>query len=255
MLALMSTLAFTDTGQGEPCLFVHAFPFDGRMWDAQRDALAPSHRVIVPDLRGFGRSASLPPARSAFEHADDLAELLDRLNLRRATVIGLSMGGYIAFAMMRRHPDRIGALVLADTRALPDSAEAKENRDVNIELVRREGAKVLMEKLRPALLAEDASEEAVAKALSIGSSQSTEGIANALMALRDRPDSRDLLPSIHVPTAVIVGEHDTLSPVTEMKEMADAIPNASFTVIPSAGHLANLEKPEDFNAALKAAVG
>lgn len=255
MLAVMSTLAFTETGQGKACLFVHAFPFDGRMWDAQRDALSADHRVIVPDLRGFGRSASLPSARSVDEHADDLAALLDRLKVQQATVIGLSMGGYIAFALMRRHAARVRALVLADTRALPDSPEAQKSRDVNIELVRREGAKALMEKLRPALLAKDASDEAVAKALAIGAAQTVEGIADALMALRDRPDSRDLLPSIHVPTAVIVGEHDTLSPVTEMKELADAIPNAAFTVIPGAGHLANLENPAAFNEALRAAVG
>lgn len=255
MLAVMSNLAFTETGAGEACLLVHAFPFDGRMWEAQVAALAPDYRVIVPDLRGFGRSASLPPARSVEEHADDLADLLDRLKIQRAAVAGLSMGGYVALAFVRRHPRRVRALVLADTRALPDSPEAKANRDLNIELVRSQGVPALVDKLLPSLVAKDAAREAVEMARAIGASQTADGVTNALGALRDRPDSRALLPTISVPTAVIVGEYDSLSPVAEMKEMADAIPSASFTVISGAGHLANLEIPAAFTEALLAGIG
>lgn len=225
------------------------------MWESQIEALASSHRVIAPDLRGFGRSANLPPARSVDEHADELAALLDRLGVDRAAVVGLSMGGYIAFAMLRRHPSRVRALVLADTRAKPDTEEGKRNRDANIDFVRERGAAALMQKLLPALVADGADEDVKRTVLEIGGSQSAEGVANALMALRDRPDSTPLLPRIAVPTAVIVGEEDTLSPVTEMQEMARAIPNASFTVVRGAGHLSNLERASDFNEALRNALG
>jgi len=255
MLVPMSKLAFTERGQGPACLFVHAFPFDARMWEPQIAALAPSHRVIAPDLRGFGRSANLPPGLSVDEHADDLVELLDHLGIEKAAVVGLSMGGYIAFALLRRHPSRVRALVLADTKAKPDSEEAKRNRQVNIDFVREHGSAALFDKLLPALVAKEASEEVKQTLRSIAASQSVEGIVNALIALRDRPDSTELLPRIQVPTAVIVGKEDALSPVAEMEEMARAIPNASFTVIEGAGHLANRERPEAFNEALRAALG
>lgn len=255
MLARMTTLAFTERGQGPACLLVHAFPFDSRMWESQIEALAPSHRVIAPDLRGFGRSANLPPARSVDEHADDLAALLDRLRVDRAAVVGLSMGGYIAFAMLRRHPSRVRALVLADTRALPDTEEGKRNRQTNIDFVREQGSAALMQKLLPALVAERADETVKQRVLEIGGSQIADGVANALMALRDRPDSTELLPRIAVPTAVIVGQEDSLSPVAEMQAMAHAIPNASFTVLQGVGHLSNLESSSAFNEALLNALG
>lgn len=251
----MATLFSIDEGQGPACLLVHAFPFDGRMWEAQRAELSKDHRVLVPDLRGFGRSANLAPARSVDEHADDLAELLDHANVKDAAVLGLSMGGYVALALFRRHPSRVRALVLADTRALPDSPEAKAARDVNIAIAREQGMPKLVDKLMPPLLAKDAAPSVVQRVRALAESQTVSGVTDALVMLRDRPDSRPLLPTISVPTAVIVGEFDALSPVAEMKEMADAIPGATFTVIPGAGHLTNLESPEAFNAALRAGVG
>lgn len=252
MLPAMPNLHFTDKGQGPACLFIHAFPFDGRMWGAQRDALASEFRIIVPDLRGFGRSLGLAPASSIDDHADDLVKLLDHLHIDNVAVLGLSMGGYIALAMARRHPERLRALVLADTRAVPDFPKDRANRDINIGLVRNEGVGALMDKMRPILLAEDAHESVVALARSIGASQHPQGVIDALEALRDRPDARPGLSSISVPTSLIVGELDTLSPASEMKEMADAIPAARLTVIPGVGHLANLEAPEAFNRALRA---
>jgi len=255
MLARMSTLAFTERGQGPACLLVHAFPFDARMWEPQIEAIAPTHRVIAPDLRGFGRSANLPPARTVDEHADDLVELLDRLGIENAAVVGLSMGGYIAFALMRRHPSRVRALVLADTKATADGEEAKRNRQAIIDLVREQGPAALMQKLLPNLIAADADEAVKQKVLEIGGSQTVEAVANALMALRDRPDSTELLSRIAVPTTVIVGEQDTISPVAEMQAIARAIPDASFTVLKGAGHLSNLERPSAFDDALRNALG
>src|SRR5258706_3195117 len=127
-----NALAHSDDGRGSPVVLLHAFPLDGRMWDAQKEALAGNHRVVVPDFAGFGRSRDREPRASLDEHADDVAELLSGLGIERATVLGLSMGGYIALAFARRHPGRLLGLGLADTRAAPDSPEGRAARDQNI---------------------------------------------------------------------------------------------------------------------------
>ena len=148
--------AFDDKGSGEPLILLHAFPLDGRMWLAQRDELAGSARIIVPDLRGFGRSVDLPPAQSIDDYADDVVALLDKFRIERATVVGLSMGGYVALALARRAPHRLARLGLADTRSLADSSEGRKGRDQNIALVKSEGVPALVERLLPKLLSANA---------------------------------------------------------------------------------------------------
>jgi pimeloyl-ACP methyl ester carboxylesterase len=145
------TLAHRDEGRGEAIVFVHGFPLDGRMWDGERAAFAATHRVIVPDLRGFGRSSASPFPTSLDEHADDLAALLDSLGIARATMVGLSMGGYITLAFARRHRDRLTRIGLSSTRATADSAEAKEGRDRSIDTVRRDGPGAIATAMRPKL--------------------------------------------------------------------------------------------------------
>jgi 3-oxoadipate enol-lactonase len=242
---------FSDEGRGDAIVLLHAFPLDGSMWDAERAELARTHRVVVPDLRGFGRSAALPPPVSVDDHADDVVHILDGLGLERATFAGLSMGGYIAFAIARRHPARIARLILADTRAVPDAPEARRVRDEHIALVHREGVAALVERLLRKLLSEHASSEVVARVRALGGRQSAAAVTAALTALRDRPDASPLLGSITVPTSVIVGEADGISPPAEARGMADALAASDFTVIPRAGHLANLESPAAFVAAVR----
>lgn len=240
-----------DRGAGEAVLFVHAFPFDGRIWEHQRDALAASYRVLVPDLRGFGRSRGLKAPQSLDAHADDLAALLDRASLSRATLVGLSMGGYISLAFARRYPERLARLVLADTRATPDSPEARARRERDMDLVVREGVSALVDALLPRLLAPGADRALISRVRDIAASQSREAVLAALVAMRDRPDSTPVLASLHVPLLVLVGAHDVLTPPEEARAMASVAPRARVVEIPGAGHLSSLEAPEAFTAALE----
>jgi 3-oxoadipate enol-lactonase len=246
---------FADEGRGDPIVFLHAFPLDGSMWDAERAELAKSHRVIVPDLRGFGRSGQAPPPASLDEHADDVARMLDSLGVERATVVGLSMGGYIALALARRHPQRLSRLILADTRSQPDSAEGRRARDENMALVDREGVAALVERLLPKLLSANAPPAVVAQIRALGGRQTAAGLKSALAAMRDRPDATPFLASIAAPTTVIVGELDAISPPAEARAMAAALPAGQLVVIDGAGHLANLESPTAFMTALRRGLG
>jgi pimeloyl-ACP methyl ester carboxylesterase len=248
-------LSFDDTGKGEPFVLLHAFPLDRRMWLAQKDELAQSARIIAPDLRGFGRSADLPVARSLEDHADDVAALLDKLRIERATIAGASMGGYVALAFARRHAHRIARLALADTRSLADSIEGRTARDQNIALVRTEGVPALVERMLPKLLGATASPDVVTRVRSLGNSQKPEGLTAALAAMRDRPDSTAVLSTLNVPSTVIVGEVDSISPPDEARAMAALLPRAEVEVIPGVGHLSNLEAPAAFTTALRRLLG
>jgi pimeloyl-ACP methyl ester carboxylesterase len=191
------------------------------------------------------------------QHADDLAALLDALDIRQAVVAGLSMGGYIAFAMWRRHPGRVQALVLADTRAEPDSPQARANRDAAAIRVREIGSAAYAEEMLPRLLAPSSAANPPLRdqALRTMAAQPVEGIVGALAGLRDRADSRDLLPDISVPTLVIVGCEDSLTPPDDARTMAAAIPDARLVEVPRAGHLSPLENPRAVNAALRTFLG
>src|SRR5258708_1916754 len=217
-------LFHTDDGQGEPIVLVHAFPLDGRMWETQRSELVGIFRVIVPDLAGFGRSASAGARASLDAHADDVAHLFDILGIERATVVGLSMGGYIALAFARRHPKRLARLGLADTRAGTDSPEGKAARDQNIALVSKEGVAPLVERLRSKLLSPGASADVVALVRSLGAAQPPAALQAALAPMRNRADSSALLASLDVPVAVIVGDADAITPAEEARAMAPALP-------------------------------
>jgi pimeloyl-ACP methyl ester carboxylesterase len=247
----MSDLHFVDEGSGEPILFVHAFPLDGRMWEPQRKELGREARVIVPDLRGFGSSpADLPPA-TLDEHADDLARLLDGLRIERATLVGLSMGGYICFRFAARHRARLARLALADTRATPDSEETRRSRDQNIALVEADGVPALVERMLPNLLRRKAAPAVAERVREIGSSQPKHAVKAALAAMRDRPDSVPLLGSLSLPAAILVGYEDVITPRSEAAKMAELVPGSELHVLEGAGHLASLEVPDAFNASLR----
>ena len=251
MVALSGHLFHTDDGQGEPIVLLHAFPLDGRMWETQRSELVGRFRVIVPDFAGFGRSASAETREGLDAHADDVAHLLDALGIERATVVGLSMGGYIALAFARRHPGRLARLGLADTRAAADSPEGKAGRDQNMALVAREGVAPLVERLLSKLLSRNASADVVALVRSLGVAQPPAAVQAALAAMRDRADSSSLLASLDLPVGVIVGEADAITPVGEARAMATVLPRAELTIIAGAGHLANLESPAPFTASIR----
>jgi 3-oxoadipate enol-lactonase len=248
-------MAYRDRGRGHETalLLIHGFPLDSRLWHAQIVGLSSRVRVIAPDLRGCGRSDVPPGPYSVDQHADDLVSLLDHLGIRRAVVGGLSMGGYITFAMWRRYPERVQALILADTRAEPDSPQARANRDASAARVREIGPASFTEEMLPRIMAPASMEVPLvrSRALRMMAGQSSDGLIGALGALRDRPDSRALLPGISVPVLVIVGREDVLTPPADARAMAGAIPGARVVEVPGAGHLSPLENPRAVNAALR----
>ena len=249
-------LAYGDRGREHETalLLVHGFPLDRRLWAAQVDPFANMTRVISPDLRGHGRSQVVPGPFTMEQHADDLAALLDHLKVRQTVVAGLSMGGYVAFAFWRRYSKRVRGLILADTRAEPDGAAAQAGRDAAMVTVQQTGAAAYADEMLPRLLApaSQADVKIVGAARKMMAEQPVEGIVGALGGLRDRADSRPTLPTIAVPTLVIAGEADAITPPADAQAMAAAIPGARFVVIPKAGHLSALEKPRAFNAAVRA---
>jgi YbgC/YbaW family acyl-CoA thioester hydrolase len=235
-------------GAGRAVLLVHGFPFDRTMWRHQLAGLSRWRR-IAPDLRGFGGSADAPmdlEAASLARHADDLAAVLDALGEPRAVVCGLSMGGYIAFELVRRHAARIRALILMDTRPEADDPAGRRTRDEMAAIALRQGAGAIAARLLPRLLADATSEsqpDTVAHVRDMMERASPHAIAAALRAMRDRADSRDLLGEIAVPTLALGGAEDALTPPAVMRSMAAAIPGARFVEVPAAGHLAPLEQP------------
>jgi len=232
------------SGDGPAVLFVHGFPLDRTMWRPVASALTGWQRIL-PDLRGLGLSEGPEDGYAMAEYADDLATLLDVLRVPDAVVCGLSMGGYVAFELLRRHPGRIRALVLANTRAAPDDAAGRAKRDATIARIRRDGPGFLADEMLPRLVGPDTARtrpDVVRQVRAMVTGQPTSGLIGALAAMRDRPDSRPMLGGITIPTLVVHGSDDQLIPLAEARAMADAIPNAHFAVIPAAGHLTPVEQ-------------
>lgn len=246
---MSSPLALDDAGQGDPWVLLHSFPIDRRMWASQREALASSgRRVVAVDLPGFGGTLPLTTdAPSLDGYVDALLGTLDHLGLDRVTVLGLSLGGYVALRLAARAPERLRALVLADTRAAGDSPETRASRVLNLGLVRTRGPSALIEKMLPHLLAPGAPEPLKAQLRQWASEQSAEGVTRALLAMRDRQDASGVLPRLRCPTLLVVGAHDGITPPAEHHAMAAAIGDARVAVIEGAGHLSNLERPDEFN--------
>jgi pimeloyl-ACP methyl ester carboxylesterase len=220
------------------------------MWERQIAALSRRRRVVAPDLRGFGATELGDGAAGMDKYADDLARLLDRMGLERVALAGLSMGGYIAFAFLRRHRERVSALILADTRAQPDTDEGRQAREKNARLAEEQGPGALADQMLPKLLAGGASEALRAEVRRLIEANDRRGIAAALRAMAARPDSTPMLASLDMPTLVIVGAEDGLTPPDDARAMNAALPNSRLVEIPGAGHLANLEAPDAFNEAI-----
>lgn len=242
------TLSYEDNGKGPNVVFLHGFPLDRRMWGNQM-AIEASYRVVVPDLRGFGRSPSNQPF-TIEALADDVHALLSAIGALPAVIVGFSMGGYVAFAFAKKHPADLRALVLVDTRAEADTAEGKAGRDKAVELVRQGGSKAIADQMLPKLLVpEDQRRGPKVTNIVRGMIESCPPltIEHALIAMRDREDYTAMLPSIGVPTLIIVGEKDALTPPSMSRAMHEAIPRSQLAVIPDAGHLSPMENPDEVN--------
>lgn len=246
------TFHYQDRGKGLPVLLVHGFPVDSRMWGAQISELSSNFRTIAPDLRGFGQTHAFDPFTME-TMADDLHALLEQIGALPCVLAGLSMGGYIALAYVRKYPTDLCALMLVDTKAEGDTAEQKEGRQKMIDLVRSQGTKAIAEQMLPKMLAEETPKcrPAVAQALrGLMEACPPKTIEHALLAMRDRPDQSPNLSSIAVPTLVIVGDHDAITPVAIAQSMQKKIPQAQIAVITGAGHMAPMEQPAQVNQAM-----
>lgn len=249
----MAPLAYEERGTGTPVVLVHAFPLSRAMWRGELDRIGASAWVIAPDLPGFGESRRMPQPSIA-GMAAAVIELLDWLKVREpAIVAGLSMGGYVAFEIIRQAPARVKALGLFSTRAAPDSPEQRAGRMKLIERLRRDGIKVLDEASLPKLVGATthaSRPQVVERVKALMRQASVEGVADALSAMASRRDSTQLLSSIACPTLIVAGAEDALIPPAESESMARAIPGVRLDVIPQAGHLVNLEQPSRFQSAV-----
>ena len=252
------SLRYFEVGSGRPLLLLHAFPLSADQWLPQLHRVPQGWRFIAPDLRGF-RGAGVAfedPGLSNLsmdDYADDVLALMAHLEVTRATVGGVSMGGYVAFALWRRAPARIAGLVLSNTRAAADGDEARAGRQRMIDLVNYEGPEAIARAMVPRLLGTSTRAEQpdlVDAVHGLVLMNSAEAIATALGALRDRPDSTPMLPGISVPTLIIAGDEDVVTPVAEAEIMKAGIPASTVSVLHRAGHLSNLEDSAGWNAAL-----
>jgi pimeloyl-ACP methyl ester carboxylesterase len=253
---------YFDTGQGRPLVLLHAFPLSADMWQPQLEAPPPGWRLIAPDLRGFGgtaRDLSLPagrreaPATAIDDYAGDVLELLDALELERAVIGGLSMGGYVAFGVVGRAPERVEALVLADTRSEADSEDARANRVAMLETIGRDGPRGVADAMLPRLLGATTRAtrpEVVQEVRRLIEANGPAGLADAVRCMMGRPDATPLAAGLACPALVVVGREDVVTPVALHEELCARMRQASLVVIERAGHLSSLEQPQPFGEAL-----
>ena len=250
----LGRVGFDDAGAGAAVLLLHGFPHDRTLWTPQLRAPAAGCRYIAPDLPGFGESDRLATP-SLDTWADGMIALLDTLGVARAIVGGLSMGGYLALACWRRHPERVAGLVLADTRAGGDTPEARTRRVEMQALARTEGAGAIVERMAPGMTGRTTREsrpEVVATLDTMMRRATPDALVDALQVLMDRPDATAALATIAVPTLIPCGDEDVLTPVAESEAMRAAIPGSALEVIRGAGHVSNVEAPSAFNRLLSA---
>jgi YbgC/YbaW family acyl-CoA thioester hydrolase len=247
-------LAVEVRGEGPAVLFIHGYPHDRSLWSHQVEMLVGCRR-IAPDLRGMGQSDAPDLGYSMATYAADLAALLDALGVDEVVLCGLSLGGYIAFEFLRRWRSRVRGLVLLDTRAEADSAEGRRARDVAAGTAREGGAEAIAESLLPAMLSPQTragAPEVVEQVRGMMAATPVAGIIGALAAMRDRPDSTPLLATLAgLPTLVLVGEADTLTPPDRARVIAQGIPGARLETVAGAAHLPPLERPAHTTEALQ----
>ena len=246
-------MAYTDTGAGRPIVLIHGYPFNRSLWNEQIAALSTSFRVIAPDLRGFGESDASDEPATMNRMAQDIALLLDHLEIPRATLGSLSMGGYVAFAFYKQFASRVRALILADTRAQADTEEAKQTRAQQAEKALAEGMNGIADAMLPKLLTPETVSkrpEIVKRIRDMMLKTKPKGAAGALRGMAERDDQAPLLSKITVPALILVGAEDAITPVADSEKMHQAIAGSRLVVLENAGHVSNLERTEKFNEAL-----
>ena len=239
-------LAYADQGPGPVVVLLHGFPLSRAMWVEQLSGIGSTFRVIAPDLRGHGESPAPDGVYTMDEMADDVIELLETLHIREPIVLGgLSLGGYVALSLIVRYPQRVRGLMLMDTQAGADTPEAAQTREATARTVIEAGSAApivdpMLGRLFSKLTLEERPER-VEPLRAVMEKTTARGIAGTLRGMAIRPDRRGDLASISVPTLVLVGEDDVITPPTVARSLAEAIPGARLEVIPKAGHMAPYE--------------
>jgi 3-oxoadipate enol-lactonase len=235
---------------GVPVVLIHGFPFNRHMWKPQVGELKQHHYVVTYDIRGFGESDAGDGQYSVEYFVDDLISLLDHLRIPRAVAAGLSMGGYIALRAIERHPDRFRGLILADTRSEPDTNEGKVKRAEQARSLKKEGMKKFADSFLPGVFDPETPNkrpEVVRMVRTMIESASPAAAAGTLIALAARTDTTPALYNINVPSLILVGRHDSITPPAAASAMKGKMREAELQIISGAGHLSNLENPEEFN--------
>jgi pimeloyl-ACP methyl ester carboxylesterase len=243
-------MTWLEAGAGWPLVLLHAFPLTAEMWRPQLERVPADWRFIAPEL-----SSAVPARgeRTIDDYAADVGALLDTLKVDETVIGGLSMGGYIAFALFRRSPELFTGMILADTRPQADSPQGRDGRVKMRELVAREGVGAVADQMLPRLLSKETMEkqpELVRRVREIIESNSPRAVDAALDAMMTRPDSTPDLPRVSCATLVIVGEEDSVTPPSEAEEMHQAIERSVLVPLPGAAHLSSLEQPDAFSRAL-----
>lgn len=247
-------MKYDELGKGLAVVLIHGFPLCRQMWAPQRTALADAgYRVICPDLPGFGESPSLTGPASMSNYADSVIDLLNELGIEKAVIGGMSMGGYVLLDLVERYPNRLLGAMFLVTRAAADDAAGKQKRTMMVEQVKGGNVLTIPDAFVPILFAEETSREnphLVSKVRQWVESSPSPGLIEGLVAMRERGDSVDKLPTFAMPALVVGAQRDLAVPPEHSQMLAEDLPDAKLVIIPGAGHMANLEQPELFNAAL-----
>jgi 3-oxoadipate enol-lactonase len=246
-------LAYDDVGLGSAVVLIHGYPFNRSLWTEQVDALSSRCRVVTPDLRGFGESDSSEGPVTMNEMAQDVAKLMEHLGIDQAVIGGLSMGGYVALAFVKQFPSRVKALVLADTRAQADTEEGKQTRFQQAEKALSEGMAGIADAMLPKLLTPETVSkrpEVVKRVRDMMLKTKPQGAASALLGMAEREDLSEFISTIGVPTMIVVGREDAITPLADSEKMQSQIRPSHLVVLDNAGHVSNLEQTEHFNYAL-----
>ena len=241
-------IAYERKGKGVPLVLVHGYPLDHTIWDEVVPTLAEEFDLIIPDLRGFGASDVMEADDSIIDYATDVAGLLTHLKIKKAYLVGHSMGGYIILAFAREYPDRVLGVGMVSTQTLADTPERKEGRLATAKKVLAEGVGVVVESMTPKLSTDIRLQDKVRKLIT---QQRPLGIFSALNAMAERPDLTELFMTFKFPTVIVHGVEDALIPVERGREMKSALPSAHYLELKEAGHLPMMENPQAVADALR----
>lgn len=241
-------LAYDRRGQGTPLVLLHGYPLDHSLWDAVAPLLEDTFDLILPDLRGFGASATIDAPSTMDDYASDIAGLLDQLGIQKAGIVGHSMGGYVALAFARLYPERVSGLGLISSQVLADPPDRKEGRYKSAAEVSEKGIGGVVETMMPKFTPDERLQTFVRETME---RQQPEAFIAALKAMAERPDSTPLLPALKFPVVIVHGKADALIPIDRAREVKEAIPHAHLVELESAGHIPMMEAKEETASALK----